>query len=97
MEVANGLLMAERRGRIDTAGVDEFLIDLDDIPIESEEISPLLVTSPILEKARKHHLTIYDAAYLDLASRLSAPLATLDQQLTTASRKEGVRLWAPSR
>ncbi len=42
--------------------------------------------------ARRHRLTIYDAAYLELALRESLPLATLDQALAAAARSEGVEV-----
>jgi len=42
--------------------------------------------------ARFHRLTAYDAAYLELALRLNAPLATLDDALSNAARAEGVVL-----
>jgi predicted nucleic acid-binding protein len=41
--------------------------------------------------ARRHRLTVYDAAYLELASRAALPLATLDAMLVAAARSEGVR------
>ena len=44
--------------------------------------------------ARQHGLTIYDAAYLELASRTGLTLATLDQALAAAARAEGVKVLA---
>ncbi|MGO9269985.1 MAG: type II toxin-antitoxin system VapC family toxin [Terriglobia bacterium] len=40
----------------------------------------------------KHRLTVYDAAYLELAQRTGLPLATLDGDLQKAARAEGVAL-----
>jgi predicted nucleic acid-binding protein len=48
----------------------------------------------VLELARKHQLTFYDAAYLELAARERLPLATLDKQLAGAARLEGIILAA---
>jgi predicted nucleic acid-binding protein len=45
-----------------------------------------------LTLARNHRLTPYDAAYLELALRLSAPLATLDKDLRRAAERAGVLL-----
>jgi predicted nucleic acid-binding protein len=45
-----------------------------------------------LQLADRHHLTIYDAAYLELARRLSLPLATLDRDLRAAAEALGVPL-----
>lgn len=43
--------------------------------------------------AERHHLTVYDAAYLELALRRALPLATLDRELRTAAEAEAVVLW----
>ena len=47
--------------------------------------------------ARKHRLTVHDAAHLDLAVRPTAPIATLDQALAGAARPEDpeVLYWPP--
>ena len=44
----------------------------------------------MMRLARSHRLTAYDAAYLELALRKGAPLATLDRRLAEAARAEGV-------
>jgi predicted nucleic acid-binding protein len=49
----------------------------------------------IFELANRHGLTVYDAAYLDLAMRESLPLASLDRQLIEAARKAGVPIYQP--
>ena len=46
----------------------------------------------MLSLARRHRLTVYDAAYLELALRAALPLATLDATLSASARAEGVRL-----
>ena len=45
-----------------------------------------------LELAARHGLTVYDAAYLQLALELDGELATLDRPLSHAARAEGVTL-----
>jgi len=55
--------------------------------------SPQTVDFPRLHAlAELHQLTAYDVAYLDLAKRLSLPLATRDQDLRTAAAAEGIHL-----
>jgi len=44
----------------------------------------------IIDLARRHRLTVYDAAYLELALRERLDLATLDSTLAEAARREGV-------
>jgi predicted nucleic acid-binding protein len=86
-ELRNGLIINERRGRIteDEAAdflhrVDQFAIAVDDAP----------GGAALMALARRHRLTAYDAAYLELALREGVPLATLDGSLAAAARAEGV-------
>ena len=44
--------------------------------------------------AAKYKLSIYDAAYLELARRLALPLATLDEELKIAATSEGVKIFS---
>jgi predicted nucleic acid-binding protein len=55
------------------------------------DTSPTDLTA-ILTAGRRHHLSSYDAAYLVLAERLGAPLATLDDKLAAACNSAGVTL-----
>lgn len=88
-EVRNVLVMGERRGRMDPAGTAEFLADLAQLPVRVDRMPDSEV---VLALARTHGLTVYDAAYLELARRADAPLATLDRKLATAARAAGVPL-----
>ena len=86
-ELRNALLMNERRGRISPQQVMDTLADslALGIAIDDEHDGSLL-----LDLARRHTLTIYDAAYLEVAVRRSLPLATLDQRLRTAAESVGI-------
>ena len=88
-EIRNILVVNERRGRIDSADSDVFLNDLARLPIRIESDSNERL---VVALARTHRLTAYDAAYLDLAVRLTAPIATLDRALADAARAEGLEL-----
>lgn len=90
LEVANVLLIAERRGRITEAQAARFLDLLMHLPIRVDR-SPADIMA-IVAAGRRHDLTAYDAAYLVLAERLAAPLATLDDKLSAAGRAAGVPL-----
>jgi predicted nucleic acid-binding protein len=87
-ELRNVLVVGERRQRIDAQQVGRFLELIADLPVEIDN-------SPnerlILTLARRHRLTFYDAAYLELALRHEA-LATLDDELLRAAEREGVAL-----
>jgi predicted nucleic acid-binding protein len=92
LEAANILLSAERRKRITRAEATRLASFLSDLPIHDDSESALRGLSRVLDLGRDHHLTAYDAAYLELALRLGLPLATLDQQLCRAAREVDVPL-----
>lgn len=91
-EVANALLVAERRKRITTAQVTALLQRIAKLAIVVEPISPGRAFSPILAAARQLQLTEYDAAYLELAIREALPIATLDDKLRRAAQSAGIEL-----
>jgi predicted nucleic acid-binding protein len=93
LEVGNGLLMAERRGRITAEGVAQALALVDALPLEEDKETAEQVSVKTISLARKHDLTIYDAAYLELAQRRGATLASFDAQLLKAAAKEGVSVF----
>ena len=91
VEVRNVLVIAERRGRLtqeDTAAavqaIDALCIHLDHAPDNAS----------LLQLARTHGLSAYDALYLELAIRQQRPLATLDRKLSAAAQAEGIALTA---
>jgi predicted nucleic acid-binding protein len=88
-EVRNGLVMAERRGRVTEQQTANFLREILRLAITLDR-SPNEIS--ILVLARRHRLTVYDAAYLELAIREALPLATLDTALMRAARAEAVPL-----
>lgn len=90
LEVANVLLVAERRGRLSEAKANRFLELLSQLPIDVDS-SPTDVPGTVAA-GRRHGLTSCDASYLVLAERLGASLATLDQPLAKAARSAGVQL-----
>jgi predicted nucleic acid-binding protein len=90
IEVANGLLMAERRKRIAQAEVTRYvnLVQTMQVTVDDETF-PRLATHTVA-LARQFGLTIYDAAYLELALRRRATLATTDRDLAKAAKTAGV-------
>ena len=87
-EVANGLQMAVRRKRIDAAYRDDTLADLVTLDIALDSDSSAHAWSASVKLAERHGLTVYDAAYLELAQRRRLKLATLDRALIVAARTE---------
>lgn len=92
-ELRNALLMSERRGRIAPQQMAETLADFAALGIEMDSEHD---EAEILALARRHSLTVYDAAYLEVAFRRSLPLATLDRRLAQAAVAEGVAVIGPS-
>jgi predicted nucleic acid-binding protein len=92
LEVANALHMAVRRGRVDAAFRDASLADLAQLNIVADPDTDAFAWSTTLQLAQSHQLTVYDAAYLELAQRMALPLATLDQDLRNASQTAGIAL-----
>jgi predicted nucleic acid-binding protein len=90
LEVANVLEMGVRRGRHDAAFRDAMLADLALLPVSVDPHTPRQAWGTTLRLAEHHRLTLYDAAYLELAKRIHLPLATLDKDLSRAARAEGV-------
>ncbi len=92
-EVRNALLMGERRGRIAAEQTATFLADLEVLPFEVDDQPS---ESALMALARQHTLTVYDAAYLELAQRRGASLATIDRALIRAATETGVTIWNPA-
>ena len=92
-EVANGLIVAERQGRISEAKATGFLEVLTGLPISIEQVQAGHLIG-IIAVARFHQLAVYDAAYLHLAARLGAKLATVDVRLSAAANRAGVAMTA---
>ena len=85
-EVANGLQMAVRRKRIDAAYRDASLAELRLLPVATDRAGGDLAWSATLALADRFRLTLYDAAYLEMAQRQGVPLATADRALRAAAR-----------
>jgi predicted nucleic acid-binding protein len=88
-EVRNILVVNERRRRIAESDTAAFLLNLSRLRIRIDRLPD---ESAVLRLARTRRLSVYDAAYLELAQREGLPLATLDADLNKAAAAEGVVL-----
>lgn len=95
-EVANGLWVAERRGRTTITHIQRVLALLQPLPIHVDLAAHERARGEVLSLARQEGLTVYDAAYLELAMRQGLPIATLDRQLRDAAVRVGVAEFRPS-
>lgn len=95
LEVANVLLVAERRHRLTEAQATRFVDLIGALPITVDRNTPDYALGSILSLAREHALSSYDAAYLELAMRSGLALATRDATLMKAAKRCGARLVTP--
>lgn len=93
LEVANVLAVCERRGRVTAARIAEFLSFLGSLPIAVDDRTAENAFGEVLTLARRHRLTAYDAAYLELALRKGCPLASLDDSLNGVAAGLGIALF----
>jgi len=91
LEVANSLTVAVRRSRIHIEFRRAALADLAHLDISTDEHTNSHAWSDTLHLADRFRLSLYDAAYLELAQRRMLPLATLDQELRAAARAVGTK------
>lgn len=89
LEVANAILQAEMRHRLDRPGATRRLELLSELPIEIDAETEARAWRDTVALARSERLTAYDAAYLELALRMGLPLASLDTALVKAAKRLG--------
>jgi len=88
-EVRNILVVNERRRRIAESGTTAFLLNLARLRVRVDRLAD---ENTVLRLARTYRLSVYDAAYLELAQREGLSVATLDSDLRRAATAEGVKL-----
>jgi predicted nucleic acid-binding protein len=96
IEATNGLLMAERRKRVSQSEVTEAVGLLGALPVITDSETTAKAGGHTIALARQYGLTIYEAAYLELAMRRGASLATNDHELAKAAMSAGVALFSVS-
>ncbi len=92
LEALNGLPMAERRRRLDTKRRQRLAGFLRGLPVTLDAETADQAWTATARLAERYRLTLYDAAYLELAQRRKLPLATLDQDLIRAEKALGMTL-----
>lgn len=91
-EIRNSVLMGLRRGRISKPDCEQLLSSLNELNVRLSEPASY---DEVFSLAQEHGLTVYDAAYLNVAMQEGLPLASLDRQLVRASEAAGVELFQP--
>ncbi len=93
LEVSNALLVGERRKRLKQPEILRYIALLAGLTVIQDGVEVNEALSNVLPLARQYGLSAYDAAYLELAVRYGAPLATLDGDLQKAAGRAGVRVF----
>lgn len=93
LEMANGLVVAERRRILATAEGTRCLQYVEQLTSQIETNNDLVPARQALATARSFQLSAYDAVYLDTARNEGLPLATLDQSMRAAAIKAGVEIF----
>ena len=92
VEAANVLHQAEKRKRLSRADVRAFTALLCALPLDIQPAPTAEDAAALVDVAREHDLSAYDACYLLLAMRTGCPLATRDDRLRNAAKRAGVAL-----
>jgi predicted nucleic acid-binding protein len=97
-EIANAIIIAERRGRIREPQISRTLELIATVSIEVDQglVHPTSIAT-VVSLARMTRLSAYDAAYLELAKRVGLPLATTDNKMRRAASNNDVKAFAPPR
>ena len=89
-EIRNALVVNERRKRLTAADTGATLADLESLGLSTDRNHDSEV---LVALARQHDLSVYDAAYLEVAQRRGCRLATLDRRLAKATTSAGIELF----
>ena len=92
LEMANVLLIAQRRRRITAAQRKIALEMLLGMQFTLDEEAGRNAFGRISELAEAHGLSVYDETYLELALRRKLPLASRDEQLRSAAKRCGIKV-----
>jgi predicted nucleic acid-binding protein len=93
LDVANALLVLVRRRKLSDEDRRDALKWLRDLPIQIDHEMGIYAFTRLSDLASKHTISLYDAAYLDLAKRRKLPLACKDGPLCDAANEAGVKVW----
>jgi predicted nucleic acid-binding protein len=97
LEVANVATLTEQKGVLRAADRVRFLKLLGGLRKQVDHATGERVWGEVYTLSLRHQLTSYDARYLELAKRMSLPLASQDGDLRAAAKKEGVALFSGRR
>ena len=92
LEVANGLLVAQRRKLLTGPERKSALEMLSGLRVAMDEDSGHAAFHKTSALAEKYGLSVYDAAYLEVALRRQLPLGSRDRALRSAAKRSGIKV-----
>ena len=95
LEISHAILVGERTKRLNQSDMRQFAKLLEGLSLVQDMQAVGRYMETVLPLARHHGLSAYDAAYLELSLRQSAPLATLDAKLRKAAKQMGAEVFLP--
>jgi predicted nucleic acid-binding protein len=95
LEVTNAMMVGERGGRCDRGDTAKWMAYFASLSISVDEQSSAKILEQVVDLARAHKLSTYDAVYVELALRRGLPLASLDEPLKNAAVAAGALLFDP--
>jgi predicted nucleic acid-binding protein len=94
LEVGNVITKIEAKNIVTEADSQRFIALLERLNIVTDPATASRALGDTLSLARRYKLSVYDAAYLELALRMSHPLATLDTDLAKAATLAGILVFS---
>jgi predicted nucleic acid-binding protein len=92
LEISNALLVLVRRKKLFEAERQAALAALQKVAVKIDYEMSVLAFTKLSAIASKHQLSVYDAAYFELAQRRKLPLACKDGPLREAARRANIRV-----
>ena len=93
LEVANALTVLRRRRKLTPDEARNAIEIIRELPVVIDHEAAAIAFTRLVDLASKYELTIYDAAYIELAARRELPLASNDARMKQAAIRSGVDLW----
>ena len=92
-ELTNVLTVSVRRGRLRHSDVINVMALFEQLELETDKSIGIEHSKEVYKVAQLYQLSAYDAAYLELALRRNASLASLDEQLVKAAINSGISVF----
>lgn len=96
LEVANALTVLRRRRKLTLDEARTAIEIIRELPAVIDHEAAAMAFTRLVDLATQHELTIYDATYIELATRIQLPLASNDARMKQAAIRSGVALWQMS-